>query len=259
MKKIKSVFLISFIFLFAFQVQSQNVIKKSVSKKPAKFILGAVIGYNYVLGNANGSVSSFRYAYEPYTDINYLSTTDYGMQQGAGITVYGKGAINKKRKFYFIGELGYNIFYNTKNNGTNRTKWSIFNLGAGMEFNQKTAPNNKFFVNLQLQYSLIFGGWQSDITYPDNYVSNIYVRISPASRIGLSLGSGMEFKTSKKSYLTVGIRGVWSNVIPKGNGYSGTVYTSDINDYGSGNSVELNSSKQIIFMQLFTGVNFDIK
>jgi hypothetical protein len=69
----------------------------------------------------------------------------------------------------------------------------------------------------------------------------------------------MEFKTIKKSFLVVGIRGVWSNLIPKGNDYRGVVYTSNFNDYGSGESVELKSSKQIIYMQLFTGVNFDIK
>lgn len=258
MKKIVNVFLISALLLFSLQVQSQNLIKKSIGKKSARFIVGAVVGYNYVVGNANGNVSSFKYVYEPYTDINYIGSPNLAMQQGAGLTVYGKGAINKKRKFYVIGALGYNLFYNRKN-GTNRAKWSIFDLGGGMEYNIKTAPKNKFFLNLQLQYSLIFGGWQSDITYPDKFVSNIYVRMKPASRIGLSLGSGMEFRTSRKSYLVVGIKGSWSNLVPKGNDYSGAVYTSDINDYGSGKNVELNSSKQIIYMQIFTGVNFDIK
>jgi hypothetical protein len=258
MKFFISVSVISFLLFAAIPSYSQNKIKKS-SSKSARFIIGGTLNYNYVVGSANGDANSFSIQMVENSHEGIFNATSLGMQQGGGLSLYGKYAINKKRNLYVTGEMGYNLFYNTQNGGRNRTKWNIFNIAPGLEFNQKTTPTNKFFAGLQAHYSLIFGGWQTDYTFPDNTKSNIYFKFSPSSRIGLSLSTGMEFKTSKKTFLAIGIRGVWANLIPKSNSQASSPYTISINDARNSNGIEMENPKDIIYMQLFTGINFNIK
>jgi len=259
MKTAKSLLLILTVLCFTSQGFSQSNKINNYSKLPPKFIMGAVIGYNYVLGSANGEVTSFSMSNIENSSEMVFDPNNYGMQQGGGLTVYGKRSLNKKRNLYFTGELGYNLFYNTYYKGTHRTKWNILDLGAGMEFRNRSTPRNVVFFGMQLQYSLIFGGWQSNITFPDNSISNVYVKVKPASRLGLSISTGMEFRASKKSNIVIGLRGTWANMFPKSNSTTSYGYETSLNDSKNSNGIELSGRKEIIYMQLFTGLNFSIK
>jgi len=249
MKLYKTIFL-SLIFLNFYTSFTISQIKKK-SKLP-KYSISTLIGYNYVLGSAGGDVYGLS-----VTDLGtstVFDSPDLGMQQGAGLSVTGKVSLNKKRTVRLTGNLGYNHFYNTYDRGRNRTRWHIFNLYPGVEYN-----DGKIFAGIEAGYSVITGAWQSDVTFPDNSKSNIYVKFKPANRIGLAVSTGMEFKVSRKMNFSVSLRGMWANIFPKRNNYSSTGYNVYINDSRSNNGIETKGSKEIIFIQLNTGLTFRLK
>jgi hypothetical protein len=105
----------------------------------------------------------------------------------------------------------------------------------------------------------MWGAWQTDVTYPDGSQSNIYIKFSPAHRLGIAVKTGMEFRTSKNTSFNLGIRGVWANIAPKQNKYSSGAYETFINDSQNSGGISLGSPKQIVFIQLLTGINFQLK
>lgn len=141
----------------------------------------------------------------------------------------------------------------------NRTRWQIFNVGFGTEFSFKPKSLNKPFVGVELLYTLMWGAWQSNVTFPDNSVSNIYTKFHPAQRLGLALMTGMEFKTSRNTGFLLALRGVWVNIAPKQTYYSDYFYNSYINDAEKTLGNITNKTKQIFFIQLMAGMNFQIK
>jgi hypothetical protein len=257
MKTLKLLLLALTILILTSGTLSQYI--KKPAKLPPKFILGAVVGYNFVVGSANGEATGFSMTNNGTEGDHVFNPQNYGMEQGGGLTVFGKQSINKKRNLYFTGELGYNLFYNTHQNSSYRTKWSIFDLGAGIEFRNRSTPRNTVFIGTQLQYSLIFGGWQTNVTFPDNSVSNVYVKVKPTSRVGISLSTGMEFKSGKKSFLVIGLKGTWANLLPKTTNSTVHPYETNLNDAQIINGDDQTRSKDIIFMQFFMGLNFSIK
>lgn len=252
--------IISLVFLFLCCLSGNlytQVKKKSSLSKVPRFSLSFTGGFNYVLSRANGDGSGFNAVYSNNGG-SAFTANDLGMQQGYGLMAAGKYALGKKKKFRVTGNLGYNMFYNTYDSKNNRTIWNIVNLGSGIEYNFSPKQKERLFAGIELNYSIIFGAWQSDITYPDNSVSNIYTKFKPANRIGGAVTAGMEFRLSKKMDLVVAIRGVWSNIFPKNNYESADAYNIYINDSGNKNGIELNGSKDIIFLQIVTGITIPL-
>ncbi len=150
--------------------------------------------------------------------------------------------------------IGYNMFYNTVDNGMNRTRWNIMNLSAGIEYNSTPKQKESLFLGYALDYNLMFGAWQSNITYPDASISNIYTKFKPAIRLGMSATAGMQFRFTKKTDFMIALRGVWVNVIPKQNYFTNEAYSTYINDSGNNNGIELDGRKNIIYLQIVMGV-----
>jgi len=175
------------------QIQSSNIQLPSVPK----FTITATVGYDYDVGSSNGDLSGFNMLSDQTSTSNAFAGSSYGMQSGVGIDVTGKMPINKKGSWKWISDLGYNLFYNTKSDGGNRSKWQIFNLGSGVEYSFKSDPNTRPFVGLEANCNIIAGGWQMDVTFPNMTTSNVYVKFRPAFRIGLSFDAGTEFKFGK--------------------------------------------------------------
>lgn len=236
---------------------SQQKVKTKSSVKIPKYSISFMGGFGYVLGSANGDGKGFISLYN-LPGGHLFNSNNLGMQQGYGLMTVGKAALGKKRKFRLTGTLGYNLFYNSEDRGKNRTKWSLFNLGTGIEYCFNPKQRERLFIGGELNYTLMFGAWQSDITYPDMYVSNIYTKFKPMSRFGASAGAGMEFRLSKKMDLIVGIKGVWVNIIPKQNSYTSAAYETYINDSKSNSGIQFSNRKNIIYMQVFTGITLPI-
>jgi hypothetical protein len=237
--------------------QQKSKIKTSIKRVP-KYSISFMGGFGYVLGSANGDGRGFTSQYN-IPGGNLFVSDNLGMQQGYGVMTVGKVAIDKKKKTRITGTIGYNLFYNSEDRGRNRTKWHILNLGAGVEYNFTPKQRQTLYVGYELDYTLTFGAWQSDILYPDGYLSNIYTKFSPASRLGMAATAGMEFRLSKKMDLVVAIRGVWANLFPRNNSYTSEPYTTYINDSKSNGGIELNNRKDIIYMQVVTGITLPIK
>ncbi len=237
---------------------SQQPLKTKLERKVPKASIMFTGSFGYVFSSANGEGREFASLYVPEGG-NIFNSKNLGMQQGYGLGITGKYVISKNKKFSLTGALGYNLFYNSEDRGMNRTKWNIFNLGAGVEYNFTPKQKQSIFVGYELDYNLMFGAWQSDITYPDNSVSNIYTKFKPASRLGMSATAGMQFRLTKKTDMVVAIKGVWVNVFPKQNYFSNEVYNSYLNDSGNSNGIELESKKDIIYLQITAGILLPLK
>lgn len=252
MKKLKNFLLISFLIFLVADFSSYSQIKKKTHKL-SKYSLSVSLGYNFVVGSANGNVYGLNIQESGYSS-NAFSSSNLGMQQGGGLAVTGKMSMNKLRNFRLTGIIGYDHFYNTEDKGRNRTRWHIFSLYPGVEFN-----NGKVYASIGGGYSLIYGAWQSDVRFPDNTISNIYVKFKPAHRVGAYVGTGVEFKMNKKMNFTVGLKGVWANLFPKNNKPSSSGYEVYINDSANDNGIEIGGTKEIIYLQLNTGITFSLK
>ena len=253
---------LKFILFFIFFIGSTNLFSQFISKKnyPVKvprYSITFTGGYGYVFGSASGDVKDFLTNYGTQPGVIFRPE-NLGMKSGFGLETKGRYALGKKKKFRVTGSLGYNLFYNTQNGGRNRTKWSIFNLGAGMEYSFTPKQKERVFTGLELNYNLMFGAWQSDIRYPDNSLSNIYTKFLPASRLGLTAIAGMEFRLNKKMDLSVGIKGVWVNAFPKRNFYIEDGYETYVNDSKNYDGIEFKSSKQIIYFQVVAGITLPL-
>ena len=244
--------------LNTFFVYSQQPIKNKNERKIPKISISFSGSFGYVFSSANGEGRDFSSWYDPEGG-NIFNSKNLGMQQGYGLGVTGKHVISKNKKLSLTANLGYNLFYNSEDKGMNRTKWNIFNLGAGIEYNFTPKQKESAFIGYQVDYNLMFGAWQSDIIYPDNSVSNIYTKFKPASRLGMSATAGMQFRLNKKMDMFVSLKGVWVNVLPKKNYLSEEVYQSYINDSGSSNGIEMESKKDIIYLQITAGIVLPLK
>jgi outer membrane protein W len=230
----------------------------SYTLKPPKYVITLSLSYNYAFSGSS-DVLTFSQDYDPVQNKAAFSSTNYAMSQGFGIFTQGKMATDKKRKFRLTGSLSYNHFYNTRDNGLNRTRWQFFNVGAGVDYSFKPRSQNRPFVGAELLYTLIWGAWQSNVTFPDNSTSNVYTKFNTAHRLGLALMAGMEFKTSRNTAVLLALRGVWANVLPKNSNYNDKSYSSYINDGERQLGSISTNTKQIIFIQLMAGVNFQIR
>lgn len=260
MKKLTIILILSICFSVTADLYTQQKTTsklKLTSRKVPKYSLSFLGGFSYVLSKANGDGSGFKAAYNP-SGGNIFTASNLGMQQGYGVMAVGKVALGKKRKFRLTGNIGYNLFYNTYDNKNNRTMWNLFNAGTGVEYSFTPKQKERLFVGCEVNYSVLFGAWQSDVVYPDNSVSNIYTKFKPASRFGAAITTGMEFRLNRKMDLVVAIRGVWSNIFPKQNYESSEPYVTYVNDSGNKNGIELNGKKDIFFMQIVTGITLPI-
>ncbi len=236
----------------------QQPLKLKSERKVPRVSVTFTGGFSYVFSSANGDGRGFSSLYNTPNG-NVFNSKNLGMQEGYGIGASGKFVISKNKKLSLTGSLGYNLFYNTVDNGLNRTRWNVLTLGAGVEYNFTPKQKESLFLSYSLDYNLMFGAWQSNITYPDGSLSNIYTKFKPASRLGMSAAAGMQFRFSKKSDLLIGIKGSWLNVIPKQNYYSDEAYSTYINDSGSNNGIELEGRKNIIYLQIFMGINLPLR
>ncbi|KXK49188.1 MAG: hypothetical protein UZ05_CHB002001919 [Chlorobi bacterium OLB5] len=213
MQYFKKVILVLLVLVFVLPtgINSQGKVKTKNFKKVPKVSLMVTGGFSYVVGSANGDSRGFSSFYEP-TGGNIFNAKSLGMQEGYGVNVLSNFIVSKNKKFGITGEAGYNHFYNTMDNGMNRTRWNIISLGAGVQYNFTPKEKESLFLGYGIHYNLLFGAWQSDITYPDNSVSNIYTWFNPASRIGMSATAGMLVRLNKKTDLVLSLKGVWANV-----------------------------------------------
>ncbi|MEO8513615.1 MAG: hypothetical protein ABI543_08650 [Ignavibacteria bacterium] len=237
---------------------SQQPLKLKVQRKVPKVSISFSAGFGYVMSSANGDSRGFSSLYNTPNG-HVFNSKNLGLQEGYGLGVTGRYVISKNKKVSLTSALGYNLFYNTLDKGMNRTKWNVFNLSAGVEYNFTPKQKESIFVGYSLDYNLMFGAWQSNVTYPDNSVSNIYTKFKPASRFGMSATAGMLIRLSRKTDFLVALKGVWVNVIPKQNYYTNEPYSTFMNDSGSSNGIELEGRKNIIYLQINFGVILPIR
>lgn len=237
--------------------QQKNKIKTKTTVKVPKISLSIAGGLSYAIGTSGGDSKEIPTHYKPYGG-NVFSSQTMGMQQAYGLILTGRKVISKNKKVRLIGTLGYNLFYNTEDNGKNRTKWNIISLGAGAEYNFTPKQKERLFLGYELNFNMMFGGWQADITYPDNYVSNVYTKFKPSARIGMTGTAGMEIRLSKKMDFLVAFKTTWVNALPRPGYLDSQNYESYANDTEYLDALQSNSRKEIIYIQVVTGITLPL-
>lgn len=238
--------------------QQKSKIKTKITVRVPKYSLSIAGGISYAVGNSGGD-SREGPAHFKSEGKNVFTSNTLGMQQAYGIVFTGRSVVSRNKKVRIVGTLGYNFFYNTEDGGRNRTKWNIISLGAGGEYSFTPKQKERLFLGYELNFSMVFGGWQSDITYPDGYVSNIYTKFRPSPRFGMTATAGMEIRLSKKTDLVVMLKGAWVNMLPRPNYVTTTDYHSYLNDSEYSDALQNNGRKEIIFIQVITGVTLPLR
>jgi hypothetical protein len=237
--------------------QQKSKIKTKTTVRIPKISLSIAGGLSYAIGTSGGDSRELPPHYKPDGG-NIFTSQTMGMQQAYGLIVTGRTVISKNKKVRLVGTLGYNLFYNTENNGKNRTKWNIISLGAGAEYNFTPKQKERLFLGYELNFNMLFGGWQTDITYPDNYTSNIYTSFKPSARLGMTGTAGMEIRLSKKMDLLIALKTSWVNVLPRPDYLVTTNYQSYANDTDYTDELQSNSRKEIVYIQVVTGITLPL-
>lgn len=245
--------IVSLFFLSGISISQVKILKKA-----PKFVLTIGINYDYAMSRAYGSVTDFSALYDSTLGGEYFNGQSLGMQHGGGLMVIGKLAVGKKRRARFNVNAGYNLFYNTSNVSNTKTMWHIFNGSLGFEYN--FAPKSRFqpYIGGELLYTLMFGRWQTDITYSGN-ISNVSIKFKPSSRFGAALNAGMEYRVNKRTGLLLGYRVVWANIAPKQNKLNADAYNAYINDSQLNNNINIGFTRQIVYLQIIGGVSIYLK
>lgn len=239
--------------------QTVEAQKKYVYPKPPKFTLTFALSYNYALARAYGDLSSANVVFDSLANGYVFKGPNYGMLQGGGFISTGKLAVDKKRMFRLTMTLGYNLFYNTAIDNSNRSQWHLFNGTLGVEYN--FAPKSKYrpYIGYELMYSLMFGSWRYGVTDPDGIESEVNLKFKPAHRFGMAFNSGVEYMIKRKIGVTFGGRIVWVNLAPKLNKASDDPNNVYINDAKYDNSINIGFRKQIVYFQFVTGLSLYIR
>jgi hypothetical protein len=133
----------------SFMLYSQQPLKFKSGRKVPRVSILFTGSFGYVFSSANGTGRDFSSWYKPEGG-NIFNSRNLGMQDGFGLGITGKYAVSKNKKFGLTGNLGYNHFYNSEDRGMNRTRWNIFNLGAGVEYNFTPKQKESVFIGYQL-------------------------------------------------------------------------------------------------------------
>lgn len=246
-----------FLFLFAsiFAVSYPQAQTKTVISKPPKFTLTFALSYNYALSRAFGDLTSCTILYDPITQSRIFTGPNYGMLQGGSIMANGKLAVNKNRKIRLTLNLGYSLFYNTAFDNVYKNQWHLFSGAFGVEYNFAPKARYRPYVGYELMYTLMFGGWHSQVQENNGTLALYYLKFKPAHRFGMAFNSGVEYMINKKIGVTFGGRIVWVNVAPKQNRISYDPSVAYINDAKNDNGVNIGFRKQIVYFQFVGGLS----
>jgi len=218
----------------------------SVHAQP-RFTLQFTGGYSLPTGDLKGefgpTIETFR--------TNNPDTTTYYMKHGMNFGIYGKQAFGKAANFRLTGGLIYNRFNRNADypEGANyssiKMNYTILSIAAGGEwaFLPRRSKVNPFAEG-SVAVNFISGGYtkqQAD--------STVIYTLESATRLGISLGVGLDFPVSSRVGFVAAFKYSIANLIGKNGGIDiGKSYVLNDERYGR--------KRTIAYFQFYGGVSF---
>ncbi|MEO8512372.1 MAG: outer membrane beta-barrel protein [Ignavibacteria bacterium] len=192
-------------------------------------------------------------------DLNTLADTGtYFMKQGIGFGADVKYYLGKKRNVGLTLGLGYQMFSNSSDSSTAtgvtaiKNKLNAFTVGLGIEYNFMPKGKTQPFLGAEFTghfFSGSFEGKFGTLTTTNTLKS--------ASRFGIAVGGGLDFKLGKSVGAIVGVKYNMANLIGKAfdsTGLGTNEYALDDKEHTENNATV--KAKNINYLQLYAGVSF---
>ena len=280
-RKIKNVrvqFIIALVligFVFTNETPSQNRVPKT-SYSPPGFVFELTGSYDVPVGDARGELRDF------------FTFKNYGLVYGIGFQLDIKYAAGKKGNLYPYFSAGFcqlqnddfehsyidsniisygyplpgNLTYNNTN-GLSILGIRIIDLSLGLQYYFTSKHSLLPFAGFEVNYNYIWGFYeQTPITVPGNAGSHATMfEINPASRVGIGIGTGMNYRISNHLGFVFGMKYKIANLFGK---KSDKTQSSSINpaDKNKMNLMDksapelnsnINTSRNISYLQFYIG------
>lgn len=277
-KNIRILFVIAFVligFVFTNEAHSQNRLHETFYSSP-KFVFELTGSFDTPVGDARGELQDF------------FTFKNYGLVYGIGFQIDIKYAATTKGNLYPYFSAGFcqlqnddfehsyidsNIISNgyplpgdltyNKTNGHSILDIRIIDLSLGLQYYFTSKHSLLPFAGCEVNYNYIWGLYeQTPFTVPGNEGSHTTMfEINPASRVGIGIGTGMNYRISNHLGFVFGMKYKIANLFGK---KSEKTQSSSINP-GDKNKLNLldnsapdlnsnlNASRNISYLQLYVG------
>ncbi len=192
-------------------------------------------------------------------DLNTLGDSGtYMLKSGFGFGADGKYYLGKTRAFGITLALGYQMFSNNVDSSSVlgaknvKNKLNAFNFGVGVEYSFLPKGKTQPFLGAEFTGHFFSGDFEAT-----SGTTTTKFTLKSASRFGVALGGGIDFKLGKSVGAIVGLKYNMANLIGKEFDSTNTSLTEySLNDKEHTESGATVSSKNINYMQFYAGVSF---
>ena len=214
-------------------------------------------GYNLPMPDLKGT----------YPDDINKDPIPYFMKSGFHAGVDGKYYLGKKRNVGITLSGGYNSFSsgdmtgvvfsngnNSLDTGTVLSKINMITIGLGVEYNFLPKGKTQPFLGVEFNGNFFSGNTK----YTPKNGNEFEATLKSASRFGIAIGGGLDFKLSKQVGAVVGVKYHMSNLIGKDSATStGSGNANSTNEYTLyDKDTTVTKARNIGFIQLYAGVSF---
>jgi hypothetical protein len=223
--------------------------KNYAVKSYPRFTLQFNAVYNYGLGGLNANYSSIYEAQQLSIGENF------GVRQGFGALVLGKIPVAEEGSIRatFIGSFNY-FFNNSLSSPVSsdgRVHYYVSSLGIGMEDSFTPGYKIKPYISGGVLFNVINGG----ISYTDTNHQSVNIKIKPTIRVGVNVGTGIEYLINKKTGLNFGVNLTCSNLLIKSSNATSDPNNIPLRDKKLDNPIPFSGYKQFLFISFYAGVN----
>lgn len=192
-------------------------------------------------------------------DLNTIADSNtYFIKQGINFGADVKYYLGKKRNVGITLGLGYQMFSNSADSSTAsgltnvKNKLNAFTVGLGVEYNFMPKGKTQPFLGAEFTGHFFSGDFEA---------TSIGVTqkrtLKSASRFGIAIGGGLDFKLGKSVGAIVGVKYHLGNLIGKAydsTGLGTTEYALDDKEHTMNGATM--SARNISYIQLYAGVSF---
>lgn len=185
----------------------------------------------------------------------------YGMKSGFNAGADVKYFLGKKRNVGITLGLTYNMFSNNVDSTlsgttyTQKNKINIFQAALGVEYNFMPKGKTQPFLGLAVTGNFFSGSSKTEPTDTSFFT----VDLKSATRFGIKVGGGLDFKLSKSVGAIIGFDYNLANLIGKdtvATTTSGKTITTGLNDKEYTVGTTTNKSRNISYLSFYAGVSF---
>lgn len=192
-------------------------------------------------------------------DLNTLADSNtYMIKQGFNFGADAKYYLGKKRNVGITLGLGYQMFSNSSDSSTAtglknvKNKLNAFTVGLGVEYNFMPKGKTQPFLGAEFTGHFFSGDFEAT-----SGTTTTKATLKSASRFGIAVGGGLDFKLSKSVGAIVGAKYHLGNLIGKAydsTGLGSNEYALDDKEHTMNGATM--KSRNISYLQFYAGVSF---